>query len=206
VPPFASTTHVGLIQVLGPTTSIRGNAVLQVQQRSTFVTVLAWIFIVLSGFGTVIAILQNIMVFTVFRGPEISQAMQAPAPPGMPSAAAFMTSHVYLFFLAFLLASAFTLASAIGLLKRWNWARLCFVGMMVLGILWNLGGLALQFSMFSSMQHQFSGANMHGGPDMQPFLIAIAVVSVLFAVVFSVLFGWITKRLLSPAVAAEFRR
>jgi hypothetical protein len=180
--------------------------VLQVQQRSTFVTVLAWIFIALSGFGTVVAILQNIMMFTVFRGPEISQAMQAPAPPGMPSAAAFMMSHVYLFFLAFLLTSAFTLTSSIGLLKRWNWARLCFVGIMVLGILWNLGGLALQFSMFSSMQHQFSAASTHGGPDMRPFLIAIAVVSVLFAVGFSVLFGWITKRLLSPVVAAEFRR
>ncbi|MFT3761341.1 MAG: hypothetical protein QM761_01780 [Pseudoxanthomonas sp.] len=178
----------------------------QVQQRSTFVTVLAWIFIVLSGFSTVISILQNIMIFTVFRSPEISQAMQAPPPSDMPPAAAFMTSHFHLFFLAFLLASAFTLTSSIGLLKRWNWARLCFVGIMGLGILWNLGGLVLQFSMFSSMQDQFSAAASHGGPNMQPFFIAIAVVSALFAVGFSVLFGWIARRLLSPAIAAEFRR
>lgn len=178
----------------------------QVQQRSTFVTVLAWIFIALSGFGTIISILQNIMIFTVFRSPEISQAMQAPPPPDMPAAAAFMASHIYLFFLAFLLISGFTLASSIGLLKRWNWARLCFIGIMLLGIVWNLGGLVVQFSMFSSMQHQFSAAATHGGPDMQPVFIAFAVVSVLFAVGFSVLFGWIAKRLLSPAVAAEFSR
>ena len=38
------------------------------------------------------------------------------------------------------------------------------------------------------------------------FFIVIAVISVLFTVDFSVLFGGITKRLLSPAVAAEFRR
>lgn len=178
----------------------------QVQQRSTFVTVLAWIFIALSGFSFIISILQNIMIFTVFRSPEVSQAMQAPPPPGMPPAAAFMTSHFYLFFLAFLLLSAFTLASSIGLLKRWNWARLCFIGIMVLGILWNLGGLVFQFSMFSSMQEQFSAAATRGAPDMQPFFIAVAVVSVIFAVGFSVLFGWIAKRLLSPAVTAEFRR
>jgi hypothetical protein len=180
--------------------------VVEVQQRSTFVTVVAWIFIALSGLSTVISILQNIMVWTLFRSPEVSHAMQAPRPPGVPPIAAFMTTHFHLFFLAFLLVSAFTLASSIGLLKRWNWARLCFVGMMVLGIVWNLGGLALQFSMFSSMQEQFSTIPMQDGPDMQSFLIAMAIVGVLFAIGFSALYGWIAKRLLSPQIAEEFRR
>jgi hypothetical protein len=180
--------------------------VAQVQQRSTFVTVIAWIFIALSGFSTVISILQNIMLYTMFREPQISQAMQAPPPPGMPPAMGFMANHFYLFFLAFLVISAVTLATSIGLLKRLNWARICFVGIMALGILWNLGGLIFQFTMFSSMHQQFSTANMQGGPNMQAFFIAMAVVSVIFALGFSVLFGWIAKCLLSPAVAAEFRR
>lgn len=177
----------------------------QAQHRSTFVTVLAWVFIVLSGFSTLISILQNILLFTVFLSPEASQALQAPPPPDLPPVMAFMTAHLYVFFIAFLLVSTFTFASAIGLLRRWNWARLCFVGIMVLGVLWNIGGLALQFSMFSSMQREFSATAMHGGADMQPFFISIVVFNVLFAVGFSVLFGWIAKRLLSPAVAAEFR-
>ena len=42
--------------------------------------------------------------------------------------------------------------------------------------------------------------------DISVIFVAMAVVSVLFAVGFSVLFGWIIKRLLSPAVVAEFVR
>lgn len=176
------------------------------QPRSTFVTVLAWIFIALSGFNVLMAILQNIMFFTVFRSPEISQAMQAPAGPGTPAVAVFMMRHFQLFFVAYLLVSAFTLASAIGLLKRLNWARLCFIGLMVLGILWSLGGLVVQLGMFGFVREQFAAAPSHGGPDMQPFFIAMTVVCVIFAVGFSVLYGWIAKRLLSPAIAAEFGR
>jgi hypothetical protein len=180
--------------------------VVQVQQRSTFVTVLAWIFIALSGFGTLISILQNIMIWTVFRSAEFGQAMQAPLPADTPPAIAFMFSHFYLFFLTFLLISVFTLASSIGLLKRKNWARLSFIGIMVLAVLWNLGGLVIQFSMFSSMQKNFSAAPMPGGLDIRMFFVGIAIVSVLFAVGFSILFGWIAKRLTSSAVVAEFRR
>jgi hypothetical protein len=104
----------------------------------------------------------------------------------------------------FLVASTVTLASSIGLLRRMNWARWVFVGLMALGIVWNVGGLVLQFGMFSSMQDRFVTAP--GMPNMRPFFIAVAVVSVVFALAFSGLFGWIAARLLSSAVAAEFRR
>lgn len=173
--------------------------------KSTFVTVVAWIFIALSGFGTVIALLQNILVQTVFRSPDVTQAMHV-SPPGAPPFAAFMATHFQWFFLAFLLVSAFMLVSSIGLLRRWNWARLCFVGLMVLAIAWQLAGLGLQFVMFSSMREQFSIASAQGGPDMAPFFIAIAVVSILFAIGISAVFGWIVKKLLSAPIAAEFRR
>ena len=172
--------------------------------RSTFVTVVAWIFIALSGLGTMISILQNIMIQTMFKGPEMEKALQAPPPPGAPPFATFMAGHFQLIFFSFLIVSAFMLASSIGLLKRKNWARLLFVGLMVLGIVWNLGGLVLQFTMFSSMQDSF--ANAPGAPNMKPFMIGMAVVGVIFALGFSGLFGWIAKRLLSPAVAAEFKQ
>src|SRR5690242_17763652 len=102
------------------------------RNQSTFVTVVAWIFIVISGFGTVIAILQNVMVQTVFRDSGMAQAMQTP-PPGTPPLSAFMAMHLPWVFFAFLLISTFTLISSVGLLKRRNWARLSFVGLMVLG-------------------------------------------------------------------------
>jgi len=177
----------------------------QAQNRSTFITVMAWIFIVVSGFCTVISILQNIMIFTVFRSPEFNQALQAPPPPDMPPIMVFMINNFHILFIAFLIFSVFILVSSVGLLKRWNWARLCFIGIMVLGIIWNLGGIALQFIMFSSMQEQFAANTHPDAPDMQFFVYAIEVISVLFAVGFSILFGWITKCLLSPKIIAEFR-
>ena len=176
-----------------------------VQQRSTFVTVVAWIFIALSGFGTVISVLQNIMVHTMFRGPEFDAMLHGPT-PGMPPFAVFLFAHFELFVFATLLLSAFMLVSSIGLLRRWNWARLCFVGLMGLCIAWQLVGMAVQFSMFASMREQFAAASTLGGPDMGPFFIAIAVASVLFGLAFSALFGWIAMRLLSAPVVAEFRR
>ena len=172
--------------------------------RSGFVTALAWVFIVLSGFATVISILQNIMVWTMFRQPEVAQAMAA-QPQGVPAFAAFMLGHFQWFFLAFLLVSSTTFVSSIGLLKRMNWARLMFVGLMLLGIVWSLGGLVIQFDMFGFMREQFEAApKQEGMPDMRPFLIAMGVVSVLFAIGFSVLWGWIAKRLLSREIRAEF--
>jgi len=175
------------------------------EQRSTFVTVIAWIFIALSGFTTVISILQNIMIQTIFSNPEFSQETKA-LPPDAPAFAAFMIEHFRLFFFAFLLASAFMLVSSIGLLKRRNWARLCFIGFMALAIVWHMGGLAIQFSMFSAMHEQVSAAATHGAPDMAPFFIAMAVFSVVLALGFSFLFGWIIKKLISAPIAAEFRR
>lgn len=172
--------------------------------RSTFVTVVAWIFIFFSGFGTLISILQNIMIQTVFNTSEIEKALQAPPPPGAPPFVMFLANHFQLFIVAFLVVSAVMLVSSIGLLRRKNWARLIFIGLMILGIVWNLGGLILQFTMFSSMQDSFVSAP--GAPDMKPFFIASAVVSVLFALGLSGLFGWIAKKLLSPAIASEFKR
>lgn len=169
--------------------------------RSTFVTAVAWVFIALSGFSTVISILQNILVRTVFNAPEVKQAMQAP-PADAPPFAVFMLNHLEQFFLAFLLVSVATLVSSIGLLRRRNWARRVFIGLMLLAMAWQLGGLVLQFAMFSSTQAQF--ANAPGAPDMRAFFAAMAVVGVLFALGFSVLFGWIARRLMSAQVAAEF--
>ena len=172
--------------------------------RSSFVTVLAWIFIVLSGFTTMISILQNIMIWMVFNQPEMANAMSTP-PPGAPPFMAFMADYFRWIFLAFLLVTITTLVSSIGLLKRANWARLVFIGLMILGVAWNLFGLLGQFAMMSFMHGQFAAVpKAPDMPDMQAFMTAMMVVGVIFAIGFSVLFGWIAKRLMSREIKAEF--
>jgi len=179
----------------------------EVKHRSTFVTVLAWIFIALSGFGALIGIMQNLMLQTVFRSEEFGQAMQmAPGQPGLPPFAAFMFEYFQWFFLAALLANLVMLVVSIGLLKRYNWARLCFIGLMILSILWQVAGLVIQATVFSFVHDQFAVAQAQGAPDMTLFFVVMAVMCVVFALAFGALFGWIAWKLASKPIAAEFGR
>lgn len=176
------------------------------QSRSTFVTVLAWIFIALSAFGTLIAILQSVMLATMFAEPDVARAFAGPMPPEMPAPLGLLMRHLPLFFVAFLLVSVATLVASIGLLRRWNWARLLFVGLLALGILWNVGGLVVNWSVIGAVQDTIGAPTTPGAPDPRSFLVAMLVASVLLTLAFAALFGWIIKRLLSPSIAAEFRR
>ena len=179
----------------------------ELKQRSTFVTVVAWIFIALSGFGALIGVLQNIMVQTIFRSEEFGQAMQTtPGQPDLPPFVSFMFENFQWFFLVALLANVVMLVISIGLLKRRNWARLCFIGLMILSILWQVAGLAIQATMFSFAHDQFAAAQAQGAPDMTLFFVVMGVVCVVFALAFGALFGWIAWKLASKPIAAEFGR
>ena len=170
--------------------------------RSNFVTVLAWIFIVLSGFATLIGVLQNIMIQTMFNDPKFSEGL-AKMPQGVPAPVSFMAGNFRLIFAVLLACFVATLISSIGLLKRRNWARLFFIGIMALGIIWNIGGLLLQFTMFSSFP-PLPQAAQHEADAFQSMFITMMVFSAFIAIGFSVLLGWIVKRLISPPIAAEF--
>lgn len=172
--------------------------------KSGFVNVLAWIFIVISGFATFISILQNIMIFLLFPRDQMREVMQqAPNAGQIPVFTRLMMSHMEWFFFGFFLVSAVTLVSAIGLIKRKNWARLLFIALMALGIVWNLGGLGLQFTMFSSMQNM---AHKAAPPEFQTMMTIMKVAMVLIALAVSALFAWIIRKLTSPPIKAEFSK
>ena len=169
--------------------------------RSTFVTAVAWVFVVLAGFATVIAILQNIMITVMFPKEAMTEAANVKDAPAF---ARFMFAYPQVFFGVFLAASAIALVSAIGLLKRKNWARLIFIAILVLGIVWNVGGLVVMFFAFSSMPPMPDQAppDFRDGFDtMWKVMIGFSVV---IALVFAGLFGWIIKRLISAEVKREF--
>lgn len=88
------------------------------QNKSVFVTVIAWIFIILSGEAVGIALIQNIMSISI----DI---------PTVASEQVFMP-------IVFLIASGLVMVCSIGLLKRKNYARRAFIIIMVVGIFWFL--------------------------------------------------------------------
>lgn len=164
-------------------------------QRSTFVTVVAWIFIVGSGFGTFISLIQNIMVHIMFQDPEFAQAAE------MPGDAAFIFNNFQLFVFGFFLVTVITLVSSIGLLKRKNWARLIFIGLLSVGILWNLGSIFFQAYMMPSM------TDVGDDPAFQEFQTIHTLMQWFMAIMgigIAILLGWIIKRLLSDSIKQEF--
>jgi hypothetical protein len=173
--------------------------------KSTFVTALAWVFIVLSAGATAISALQNVMVYFLFPRAEMKAAMESgPASAQMPGLAKFMFANVELFFAAFFCLSLLMLMSAIGLLNRKNWARRASIGLMAFGIAWNLGGLVLQ-QVFMSELAQPTNAPAEFQSQFQTMQTVMRIVAAVFSVGFSALFGWIIWRLRSAKIVAEFQ-
>jgi len=168
------------------------------------VTVLAWIFIVLGGFVTLVSVLQNIMVRFIFPIGQMRAAQgQVRGHAEMPWFAAWMFDHFQYFFLFFLAVSVAMLSAAVGLLRRRNWARILFVGFMGLGIIWNIGGLiAMSFFMLSFAQ--MVPVNQPGAEQFGLMFKIMFAFNAVVAIGIAWLFGWIIKRLTSEAIRGEF--
>ena len=173
--------------------------------RSSFVTSLAWTFIVVSGVATAIFLLQNIMLTVVFPVEEMRTSMrEAQKTQPIPGFASFMFDHFRLMFGLFLAIAALTFVSAIGLLKRKNWARLVFIGMMMLGVLWNLAGIFIPYFMFSSFPPIPETAPRDFHDNFQLMTNIMIGFMAVIGIAFAVLFGWIAKRLMSVDIKREF--
>jgi hypothetical protein len=182
---------------------------IQSPPRSSFVTVVAWIFIVLSGFSTLIGALQNLMIRSM-PFDQLNSALQDSSAAQLPAPARVMFSHFQLFFLVTFLLSLLMLISSIGLLRRHNWARLVFIGLLVLGIIYLLGGLFLQQSFMSSFNRSFSAAAPQdslfraNAQQFESLFTAMRVFMIAFSLGIAGVFGWIVARLASARVRAEF--
>lgn len=189
---------------LGPESSAR--------PRSTFVTVVAWIFIILSGFATFISLLQNVMVGFMPRAMFDSAMQDSTFARVLPPAGRFMFTHLQLLVLCTLILTALMLAASIGLLNRRKWARLVFIGLLGFGIVYNLAGLVLEQSMMSSMTAQFPldsafSADSTLRSTAQQFdqmMAGFRIVMYVVTIGFAALFGWIIAKLLSRPIRAEF--
>jgi len=174
-------------------------------ERSDFVTVLAWVFIGLSGLGTLMAGLQYAVFGMMMSFGPMQDAMNdAQAHGDVPPMATFMFGHFHQLIGAYFLLSVITLTASVGLLKRRNWARLLFICLMALGVAGNIAGLFLQRLMLSGMPMLPSNMPPDFRDQFERMMSGMQVVGVIFAVGFSVLYGWIIYRLMSTPVRGEF--
>jgi flagellar biogenesis protein FliO len=179
-------------------------------KRSTFLTALAWIFIALSGFASLIALMQNIMLQTLFL-PEMREHPMQTMPPGAPPQMLWVFDHFQWFFRLFLLLALLHLIAAIALLLRRTWGRLLFIGVMVFDCCYQLAGVALQWWMSGAMT-QIVPHVPHASPDelaqtdqvMGGMMIVMRVFSLLMALAMITLFVWIIRKLQSEPIRREF--
>ena len=169
------------------------------------VTTLAWCFIALSAFGTFISGVETVLFNTVLNDARFNAAFtNANLTKAFPPYMGWFMSHMRLVAAVLLAGSAVTLVASIGLLKRRNWARLVFIVLLALGIVWYLVGTAVQIATFSPLAPPPEIAR--GMPDFKFLFIGGMIFSAIWSIGMSCLFGWLIKRLVSPDIVAEFRR
>lgn len=170
---------------------------------SGFVTGVAWIFLILSGVSVAIALVQALAL--LFWPPLVDVLDQYRAVAGQQGEAgelsAFVLDNLAWMTLSNLLVSMVTLIAAIGLLKRFNWARLVFIGMLGLIMLWALGSVLM---LWQAAPFQTAGAAAYEplmqGPTMPGMMFGTAL-----TLLFCLLLGWVIKRLCSARIRAEFQ-
>jgi hypothetical protein len=173
-----------------------------VGSRSLFVTVTAWVFILLAALSSASALLQNAALASFLPGLSVvGNARPLPLLTGL------LMGYLPWVVGAGLVASLATLACAVGLLVRLEWARRMFIGLLVLAIVANIAGLWLQHEVMQSLvSSTLSGstlppsvADVFGG-----FVTAARVMAVLVTLGACALLVWVIRRLMSPAVRQEF--
>jgi len=170
--------------------------------RSMFVTATAWVFIILAAVASASALVQNAAVASLMPGLQ-----PATGPDAMPLLTGLLIGYLPWVVGTGLVVSLATLASAIGLLMRLDWARRTFIGLLVFAIVANLMGLWLQQEVVQSLvSNTLRSASIpaqalavFGG-----FVTAARVMAVLMTLVGCALLGWVIRRLMSAGVRQEF--
>ena len=173
-----------------------------VGNRSLFVTATAWAFIVLAALASCSALLQNAAVASLMPGLQ-SLGVHQP----MPLLTGLLMGYLPWVVGTGLVMSLATLASAIGLLLRLDWARRTFIGLLVVAIVANLLGLWLQHEVVqsvvdSTLAHTAIPAQALG--VFGGFVTAARVMAVLMTLAACSLLVWIIRRLMSASVRQEF--
>jgi len=173
-----------------------------VGSRSLFVSVTAWVFIVLGAAASTLALIQGAAIASLLPGFALGFDVRP-----LRGLAGLLAAHVPWVAGAALALSIATLAAAIGLLLRLEWARRAFIVVVVLAIAANVAGLWLQQELLQGLiDHTLSraplpreAAGVFGG-----FATAARAAALLLSVLTCIVLAWIIGRLNTQSVRQEF--
>ncbi len=172
---------------------------------STFVSVLAWLGIILHAFLALGAIMQGVLLRTVLEDPTLMERVTAAysATP-IPEVGPYVVGISRIIFAAFFAYALIGVAASIGLLHRKNWARLTTVVMLALTLAWMALMTGLQ--LLSGNISMPANPNYPNMPDMTQMMSTIRTFSLIIGVAIMATCGWLIWRLVSKPIRAEFVR
>jgi|WetSurMetagenome_2_1015567.scaffolds.fasta_scaffold121220_3 hypothetical protein len=170
-------------------------------EKSTFITVLAVIFIVLAGFNLLGQTASMMLLPLISQRFGISENLQEQMNNGtMPLYTRLFFGHFFLFTIVLIAASIIKLIAAIGLLLRKNWARILFIIVVFCAIAFRIFGFVIQ--LFSTPQ--LPNTPQSNEQFLQMVMLTTRIFSFIFTVGVCVLYGWIITKLLSEKIRREF--
>lgn len=173
-----------------------------VGSRSLFVSVTAWVFIVLGALASLSTLVQNAALMSLLPGFHASLE-----PRALPLLTGLLVANLpWVTGVGFVLSLA-TLGAAVGLLLRLEWARRAFIALAVVAIVGNLLGLWLQQELLQTLIDGTlqratlprEAAGVFGGLATAARAAAIAL-----SLLACMLLAWIIRRLMSQGVRQEF--
>jgi hypothetical protein len=174
-----------------------------VGSRSLFVTLVGWIFIVIAAAGTASALLQGVGAALG----DLERPLQPAGSQALPLLSGFLSGHLHWVMGSVLLLAVASLAGAIGLLLRLEWARRTVLVVLGVGIAASLMGLWLQHEVIQAVvQTSLSQASLPSSlaDVFGGFVTASRVMAVVVTLGMCALFGWVMRRLMSDSVRQEF--
>ena len=168
-----------------------------VGSRSRFVNFVAWMFILLAAFACEWAVIQN--------ATQASWSALAGDQSSLPWLTGLLMRHVTWVYLSAIALSLAMIVCAVGLLRRIEWARRVFIGLLMVAIGVDLAGLWLQ----QEFMHLLVDSALRQAPqpaaDLFGGVVTIArVLAGFVTLVASVALVGIIRRLMSPSVRQEF--
>lgn len=171
-----------------------------VGSRSAFVTLTAWLFIVVASLASASALVQNAQVAANL---PLWRAGIASLPP----VTGWLLHYLPWLVGVGVVASLALLVCAVGLLLRMEWARRTAIALLALAIVGNLAGLWVQHEVVHALVQATltrgalpaQAAGVFGG-----MATAAQVMAVLVTLAACVALAWLIRRLMSDAVRQEF--
>ncbi len=166
-----------------------------VASPSLFVTAVAWVFILLGGVASAVALVQNAAVASMMPWPSSGGVL------------GFLIQHLQWVVGVGLLVSLATLASAIGLLLRQDWARQSFIVLLGLAMAAQVLSLWLQQEGLQLLRDQAlrQAVLPAAVQDMAGHVATVArVTAPLVTLAACGVLSWIMRRLMSSRVRREF--